>query len=331
MIKKKSSIALVLAVLMISLSPIASLAEVQLIKAPDEEMNIVPISEPIKLEDEKTFQYITFKGIIEEVDDSENFRILVRREVTEGLDVLWAYINEDVLLLNDKTKDTMDKTKLEVGMEVSVIYHKDTVMALSYPPLLGPDVVLVHEEGANGFFYVERFDEELVSYDNFLKLILEDETIILDRKGNNYLGDLENKDLVVFYGVSTKSIPAQTRPEKIYVLEDEQLDYREVKISEDMIIERNNIKLIPLRYVAEELGFKVTWHEEKRGVELLNGIHWTYLTIGENNYSYARMLIKLEMEPIIVNSRTFVPLSFAEEVLKADLEMDEDGSILIFK
>ena len=329
-INKKVLIAISVALLLTT--PIAALAERTNGFTPEEEEVIIPISAPINIDEEKAFQYIKFVGVIEEVDNSENFRVLVRRDVTEGLDVLWAYVNEDVLLLNYGTKDLMDKEDLVVGMEVSVIYHKDTVMALSYPPLLGPDVMIVHDEESDGFINVERFDEEIVSYDNFLKLNLGEETIILDENGDEYKGDLADRDLVVFYTFSTKSIPAQTTPEKIIVL-DEKMDHPlyTVELSKDMILEESNVTLIPLRHVAEALGYEVTWNNDKRSVELVNGPHWSYLKIGENNYNFARMIVKLEMEPIILSSRTFVPLSFVEKVLQAQVQILENETITIYK
>ena len=45
-----------------------------------------------------------------------------------------------------------------------------------------------------------------------------DDTKIVDKNEKEYKGDLDKNDLIVFYGVSTKSIPAQTTPTKVVVL-----------------------------------------------------------------------------------------------------------------
>jgi len=326
---KRKKVILVLGSLLLALTPLSSFAtQVAVPISVETEEEIMPISLPIEGEDVKDYQYIRFTGKIEEIDNSENFRILVKRDVEEGLDALWAYINEDVLLLKDSTTDVMEKTDLLLGMEISVIYHKDTMMALSYPPLLGPDVVVVHEKGDHDFVLVERFDENLLSYDKYLILNLGEDTIIVDENGDEYHGELFNRDLVVFYSFIAKSLPAQTTPHKIIVLDEEEV-ISEVILEEDMVIHKDDLILIPLRYVAEGLGYEVTWNNDTRTVEILKGTHWSLLTIGENNYNFAKMIVKLEKEPIIINSRTFVPISFVEKILQGQFDLLDDGNILI--
>ena len=103
----------------------------------------------------------------------------------------------------------------EVGDYIVGYYLMDAPMIMIYPPQYNVSVIV------NGEFLgvaVDRFDDELVSYDGFLKLNIDDNTEIILQDGEPFDGDLAHRKLVVLYGVSTRSIPAQTTPDKIIVL-----------------------------------------------------------------------------------------------------------------
>lgn len=61
-------------------------------------------------------------------------------------------------------------------------------------------------------------DGQLISIDNMLQITIGDETVIEDTFGEQFTGDLAGRNLVVLYGVSTRSIPAMTTPDRIIVL-----------------------------------------------------------------------------------------------------------------
>lgn len=90
-----------------------------------------------------------------------------------------------------------------------------------------------------------------------------------------------------------------------------------------------NELMIPLRSLTEALEYKVTWNQEKKSVELQRAAQWFSLTIGEDRYNVARMLVQLGKAPELKDGRTYVPLSFAEKVLKMKTTVDETGVITI--
>lgn len=77
------------------------------------------------------------------------------------------------------------------------------------------------------------------------------------------------------------------------------------------------VVMIPLRQVTEALAYKVAWNGEKKSIELSKGAQWTSMKLGEDNYSYAKMLVKLGTAPEIKNECTYVPLDFISKILKA--------------
>ena len=82
----------------------------------------------------------------------------------------------------------------------------------------GADGLVFDKEGnVNADTYLAD-EEGYTNAANTLKIAAADDTKIVDKDEKEYKGDLDKNDLIVFYGVSTKSIPAQTTPTKVVVL-----------------------------------------------------------------------------------------------------------------
>ena len=75
----------------------------------------------------------------------------------------------------------------------------------------------------------------------------------------------------------------------------------------------NNITMVPLRQVAESMGFNVTWNENYRSVTLehADGQAFGSVILGQHSFESHN----LEVAPTIRNDRTFVPVSFFEILL----------------
>ena len=93
--------------------------------------------------------------------------------------------------------------------------YRGVVTDISFPPRYQPLAVIYNDGNYN--VKLDYFDEELVSSDGELKIHVGPGTQISGTNGQPFLGDLSKKTLLVFYGMSTRSIPAQTTPEKIVV------------------------------------------------------------------------------------------------------------------
>ncbi|MCL2838314.1 MAG: copper amine oxidase N-terminal domain-containing protein [Oscillospiraceae bacterium] len=71
--------------------------------------------------------------------------------------------------------------------------------------------------------------------------------------------------------------------------------------------------MVPLRAVAEALGYEVSWSEETQSIMLGVGVH---VFIGRAEAYLGRMApIELSTAPIIVENLTFVPMDFFRNVL----------------
>lgn len=105
---------------------------------------------------------------------------------------------------------------LQIGDPVIGYYDANAPVPLIYPPQYHAVVMakLVPDYDVK----VDYFNEQLVSSDGELKLNIAPYTKILLENGQAFNGNPANRDLIVLYGPTTRSIPAQTTPYKIIVL-----------------------------------------------------------------------------------------------------------------
>ncbi|WBW49545.1 stalk domain-containing protein [Peptoniphilus equinus] len=80
--------------------------------------------------------------------------------------------------------------------------------------------------------------------------------------------------------------------------------------------------LVPVRFVAEALGLDVAWDEATKQVTL-QGAKTLKLTIGSNAYIVDGVSQAMDTNPLIKDSRTFVPIRFIAEALGLDVAWDE--------
>lgn len=332
---------------------------------------ILPISSPVDVD--LTEELINGDLVEEEILKQERLVGFITGRVKEIRDFIPQEGSKFVSLENEEgeiignlvvSEDTfiLDDEDITVGLTVTGFYDATKPMILIYPPQYNIEVLVVEKEGRN--VKADVFDENLISSDRMLKLNISEETEIVSEDGEIFEGDLVNRRLVVIYGPSTKSIPAQTTPDKIIVLEEKEEDLEEdlgedypeydpeseeykeftrelqdMAGKADIIVEGKKIEgppaymtderilMVPLRAIAEALDFEVGWDGELRKVMVGKAIS---LTIDENHYNFAKMApIELELPPVIVGDKTFVPISFFRELVQMNNAYMFEGQIVI--
>ena len=284
--------------------------------------------------------YGSFSGTVAEVTDIEEDYALysVRVESADG-DIAVFIV----------TADSCDITGVRpaVGDKFTGYYDLSLPMLMIWPPQY--QAVAFHINLDDKYTVkVARFDVnsdggngQLLSDDGELVIHVGEDTVLLQANGEDFIGgaeELAGRALVVLYTVSTRSMPPQTTPEMIFVLYE-----RAVPLPEDfepyapasgimvngMMIDahepylKGDVLMVPLRAVAEALGYTVNWEAETRSIYLNNVIS---LSIGKDYYTYARMApITLGTAPEITDGLTFVPLSFFKEVMRVTYANYLDG------
>lgn len=109
----------------------------------------------------------------------------------------------------------IDNRQLRRGMRVAAFYDSSLPVPLIFPPQYQAQIVtmLMREEQV----MLNRFDRNLVAVDNSLRLNVDRNMSIRTANGQEFNCRLANRTLLVYYTVTTRSIPPQTTPRKIVV------------------------------------------------------------------------------------------------------------------
>ena len=272
----------------------------------------------------------------------------------------------DDTLVYDNLGNKKALSDLTDGSKITVFTGSYEPTPLILPVQYTANVIIINgdqEGNVNADTYLAD-EEGYTNAANTLNIAAADDTKIVDKNEKEYKGDLDKNDLIVFYGASTKSIPAQTTPTKVVVLGENEFALKQIEAAKNAtpaptaapettvapevteapqvsyaglvnvvigdknvsdVYAKDNTTMVPLREVAEAAGFTVTWDAENRAVILNDGVY--SLKIGENSYVKGKMMpLTLSAAPEIVNDLTYVPAEFFAEVTES---ATVDGTSLV--
>lgn len=107
----------------------------------------------------------------------------------------------------------IDSRQLRSGMQVAAFYDSSLPVPMIFPPQYQAQIVTVI--GRNENVMLNFFDRNLVASDGSLRLNLSRNTIVKTVNGQSVTCNLGNRFLLVYYTITTASIPPQTTPRKI--------------------------------------------------------------------------------------------------------------------
>lgn len=87
---------------------------------------------------------------------------------------------------------------------------------------------------------------------------------------------------------------------------------------------KNNRTYVPIRFIAEELGYDVKWDGANRKVTMTNDGTTVELTIGSNNMKVNGNTVLLDAPAEIRDDRTFVPLRAIAEAFGEKVDYSQD-------
>jgi Copper amine oxidase N-terminal domain len=83
--------------------------------------------------------------------------------------------------------------------------------------------------------------------------------------------------------------------------------------------------LVPLRDVAESLGFQVTWNTAAQAAEVRKGEITGQVKLNEVRNPLDKQDKMFRPQPRLVNGNTYVPVGFVAEVLQAEVNVTDDA------
>ena len=288
-----------------------------------------------------TNHYNSVSGTISEIIyDGKNTVLLLSGTQND----IYYNITPDVLVYSLNAMEPISAGRLSKGRRVSVFYNVYNEAA-GFPATLTPEVLVLHDNEQASLVKVDYFDDTALSSDRKLKLNRNEEMLIVS--GNSRIAnfdELKNKNLLVFYDVSTLSPSAQAPPMKVVILGSEVLRQKtaaedlaepedmpdesplpeEIYESERDILVRNlegyaitrgEIRYVPLYKLAETMGFDLAWNDAIKQVTIYTNNEASYtITNGLLEYSQGGEKLYFTNAPFISDSRVYVEEKFLENL-----------------
>ncbi len=101
-------------------------------------------------------------------------------------------------------------------------------------------------------------------------------------------------------------------------------------LNADTYVDGDNV-MLPLRALCETLGYEVGYDAQTTMITLTKGVHYITMYPTKDEYTFSKMApMSLGIAPQLVDDRTYVPVSFVENILQGvGCEVLQNGEILI--
>lgn len=110
----------------------------------------------------------------------------------------------------------IDSRRLRPGMMIAAFYDATRPMPLIFPPQYQAELITVIQ--SNEMVMLNFFNRNLVASDNSLRITLHRSIDVSTMNGQRFNCSIGGNFLLVYYSVTTRSIPPQTTPRRIVVL-----------------------------------------------------------------------------------------------------------------
>lgn len=266
--------------------------------------------------------YRTEEGTISSVEAKDGYYQVVLSN--ENMGVIFN-AKEDVFVFDQNTGKTISVKDLKKDMKLVAVMPSNTPMTLSLPPQISGAIAFV-VKADNASIDVSLYNDNLTNASNSLKLNISEDTKIIDIKGTKKIykeEDLKGQECIVLYKYTTRSIPAQTSPETVIVLDKIATDVvTEVKTKDEVSTKAvSDDSYVELRSAAEAKGYKVEWQSNKKPIVLTKNDMRIELNIGSSEFTFTHKtkdlkaldkMTKLDMPVALEKGKTVIQSSFIE-------------------
>lgn len=229
----------------------------------------------------------------------------------------------------------VDFAKLKKGDKLTAYYGPR--LTRSIPPQ-GNAIALVLGDPENAAMYMRAQSVEKLADGSSRVLCSNGDRLVTIRSETlAEIGDVKaGSELLVWYQMMTLSLPGQATATKAVLLKPAdirvslQAGMVVVKNEElalnagDRIVEKGGAVYLPLRAIAERLGYEVKWNAAAQSAELIDGARTATLTVGGKDYGKSKMRVRLQYAPELIGGKTVVPVEFFTEILDATVQITND-------
>ena len=243
-------------------------------------------------------KYAKFNGYVSSVIKQEASDDTVTITLSDNVsEVITLHTKNHISVFDVENKAFLTLNDIKEGDNLFIIVDANTPMTMNLPPMINDAAYILK---TNDMMNVTTgvFDNELYSSDNDLVLNIAPETFITDVMGARKIftaEDIKGSQCAVVYSFATMSIPAQTTPDAVIILE-----------SADVYEQSYNM---PLRTTFEPMGYEVKWTANDKPIVISNADITITTAIGSNRVIINGTEHVLSNETILLNGVTYIDSS----------------------
>ena len=280
----------------------------------------------------KAADYVTNTGKIESVEEKDDSYTITVGANGDDMGIIY-HVQKDAFVVSRKDNKLLQLSDLKAGMEITGIVKGNAPQTMSIPPQTPGAIGFVLND-AEGSLSVGPFDAELVNMGDSLKLNIGDDTVIVDQKGTKKTftaEDLKNSNLLVLYTVTTRSIPAQTNPSFVMVLDAVDVIQPRVEgVAAEPVAEpvaaasqadagsqavvTASREMVALRGAAEASGYSVNWTGNDKPVVLEKGGISISVTVGQTSFQKNGITLNASDAAVLKDSQIYIAADVADQL-----------------
>lgn len=243
------------------------------------------------------------------------------------IDSVALHITDDTFVIQNGTGYYLNGFDIREGEQVKAWYGP--VLTRSLPPQGKADAVIAGEQNGRPTFTYFNIGKVEPQEDGSVRVLNVNESQYVTIFPQVYpdVAELKAGDkMLLWYEFTTMSMPGQATATKAVLLKQGPADINisttagviamdGKELADVKLVEKNNTLYVPLRQVAEALGYTVTWNGDAQTAVVYDGPRSAVCTIGSYDYGQQRMRVQLQYTPELIDGVTMVPVEMLEHVL----------------
>lgn len=242
-------------------------------------------------------------------------------------DSVALHITDDTFVIQNGTGYYLNGFDIREGEQVKAWYGP--VLTRSLPPQGKADAVIAGEQNGRPTFTYFNIGKVEPQENGSVRVLNVNESQYVTIFPQVYpdVAELKAGDkMLLWYEFTTMSMPGQATATKAVLLKQGHADINisttagviaidGKELADVKLVEKNNTLYVPLRQVAEALGYTVTWNGDAQTAVVYDGPRSAVCTIGSYDYGQQRMRVQLQYTPELIDGVTMVPVEMLEHVL----------------
>jgi hypothetical protein len=298
---KRITTAILLVTLMGTTAFAATTAKPDLMPAPEETSNML------------------VSGTVVDVEMGKEYNTI---EITNDNMGMIFHVNKTVFVVDQTSTKILSVNDIKKDIKITVVLDKMSPMTMSIPGQTNGaiGIVILSDSGS---LDLSIYNGDLINLENTLALNISSTTQIIHENGSKMIfgpEDLKGKEALVIYSIATLSIPAQTSPDMVVIL-----NGADKNINENTAVEVTDraakAVYVPLRALAEGKGYEVKWQSHVLPILLSKDDIKIELLIDQTSFVFTHMtkdikpldrMSKLDLAVLLDSGITMVPDTFIE-------------------